>query len=291
MQVPGPLPDTELEQIELELFVLALKRRHGFDFSQYAPASLTRRVRQLVHVHQSTSITELTARLLHEADFVTRIVQGLSVPVSEMFRDPPVFRALRDQVLPMLASYPRINIWQAGCANGQEVYSLAIMLEEAGLYDRSHIFATDFNPEALQRAHEGIYPARDAQLWSRNYMEAGGGLSLADYYSARYDFIRLHERLRRNITFANHNLVSDKMFCEAHLVVCRNVLIYFTNPLQNRTLMLFRDSLVRGGYLCLGLRESMTFAQVATDFNAVDARLRIYRRTMQSFAEGPRALP
>jgi len=280
-----PLPDIELEQIEMDLFVLALKRRHGFDFSQYAPASLTRRVRQLAQVHQCASITELTARLLHEADFVTQVVQGLSVPVSEMFRDPAVFRALREQVLPMLASYPRINVWQAGCANGQEVYSLAILLEEAGLYERSHIFATDFNPDALQRASEGIYPAKDAQLWSRNYLEAGGNHTLANYYSARYDFIRLHERLRRHITFTNHNLVTDRMFCEAHLVLCRNVLIYFSNPLQNRTLALFRDSLVRGGYLCLGLRESLDFAPVAVDFSAVDAGMRLYRRTLQLTSE------
>ncbi len=279
------LPDLELERIELDLFVRALKRRYGFDFSQYAPASLTRRVRQLVQTHHCASITELTARLLHEPEFVTQVLQGLSVPVSEMFRDPAVFRALRTQVLPMLASYPRINIWQAGCANGQEVYSLAILLEEVGLYERSHIFATDFNPEALQRAHEGIYPAKEAQLWSRNYQEAGGLQSLANYYSARYDFIRLHERLRRNITFTNHNLVTDEMFCEAHLVLCRNVLIYFSNPLQNRTLALFRNSLVRGGYLCLGLRESLDFAPIAADFTAIDAGLRLYRRTLQPASE------
>jgi chemotaxis protein methyltransferase CheR len=283
--MPTPPPDTELEQLELDLFVQALKRRHGHDFSQYAPASLTRRVRQLVHDHRCASISALTARLLHEPDFVTRVVQGLSVPVSEMFRDPAVFRALREQVLPILASYPQINIWQAGCAHGQEAYSLAILLEEEGLYERSHIFATDFNPDALQRAREGIYPAKDAQLWSRNYLEAGGSLSLASYYSARYDFIRLHERLRRNITFTNHNLVVDKVFCEAHLVLCRNVLIYFSNPLQNRTLRLFRDSLVRGGHLCLGLRETLDFAPVAVDFSAVDANLRLYRRSSQPSSE------
>ena len=284
--MPASPPDTELEQIELDLFVQALRRRHGHDFSQYAPASLTRRVRQLARTHHCGSISALTERLLHEADFVTKVIQGLSVPVSEMFRDPPVFRALRDRVLPVLASYPQITIWQAGCAHGQEVYSLAILLQEAGLYERSHIFATDFNPDALLRAQEGIYPARDAQLWSRNYLEAGGAQSLASYYSARYDFIKLDQRLRRHITFANHNLVADKMFCEAHLVLCRNVLIYFSNPLQNRTLELFRDSLVRGGYLCLGLRESLDFAPVATDFTAVDASLRLYRRTSQPALRG-----
>ena len=280
--MPAPLPDTELEQIELDLFVQALVRRYGHDFSQYAPASLTRRVRQLVRTQRCDSISALTARLLHEPDFVPRVIQGLSVPVSEMFRDPPVFKALRERVLPMLASYPQITIWQAGCAHGQEVYSLAILLEETGLYERSHIFATDFNADALQRAQEGIYPARDAQLWSRNYLEAGGTQSLASYYNARYDFIKLDQRLRRHITFASHNLVADKVFCEAHLVLCRNVLIYFSNPLQNRTLALFRDSLVRGGYLCMGLRETLEFAPVAADFTAVDASLRLYRRTRHS---------
>ena len=284
--MPAPPADLELEQIELDLFVQALRRRHGHDFSQYAPASLTRRVRQLVHDHRCVSISALTARLLHEADFVTQVVQGLSVPVSEMFRDPAVFRALREQVLPMLASYPQINIWQAGCAHGQEAYSLAILLEEAGLYERSHIFATDFNPDALQRAREGIYPARDAQLWSRNYLEAGGSQSLANYYSARYDYLKLHERLARNISFTSHNLVSDEVFCEAHLVLCRNVLIYFSNPLQNRTLTLFRDSLVRGGYLCLGLRETLEFAPAAADFSVLDAGRRLYRRYARGVAEG-----
>lgn len=276
--MPASTAASELEQIELDLFVQALKRRHGHDFSQYAPASLIRRVRQLARDHRCENISELTTRLLHEPDFVAVVIQGLSVPMSEMFRDPPVFRALREQVLPMLASYPQITIWQAGCAHGQEAYSLAILLDEAGLYERSHIFATDFNADALRRAHEGIYPARDAQLWSRNYLEAGGERSLADYYSARYNFIKIDQRLRRHITFASHNLVADKVFCEAHLVVCRNVLIYFSAPLQNRTLALFHDSLVRGGYLCLGLRESLDFSPAGADFSVLEAALRLYRR-------------
>lgn len=268
----------ELERIELSLFVQALRERYGYDFAQYAPASLTRRVRQLVHDQQAGTISALVARLLHEPDFLPEVLQGLSVPVSEMFRDPPVFRALREQVLPLLASYPHINVWQAGCAHGQEVYSLAILLEEAGLYDRCQIYATDFNEQALAHAQEGIYPVRDAQQWSRNYQASGGTHSLADYYSARYQFIKLDQRLRRNVTFANHNLVADESFCEAHLVLCRNVLIYFSNALQNRTLSLFRDSLVRGGFLCLGMRESLDFAPAAADFAPLDASLRLYRR-------------
>jgi chemotaxis protein methyltransferase CheR len=269
--------DIELENIELDLFVQALQRRHGYDFSQYAPASLKRRVRQLAHQLGQDAISALTHRMLHEPELLPQLLEGLSVPVSDMFRDPLAFRALREQVLPVLASYPQINIWQAGCAHGEEVYSLAILLEEAGLYERSQIFATDLSARALERACEGIYPVREAQQWSRNYLAAGGRRSLADYYSARYGLLKLDQRLRRNVTFAQHNLVSDKVFCEAHLVLCRNVLIYFSNPLQNHCLALFRDSLVRGGFLCLGLRESLDFAEATADLVPVDAGLRIYR--------------
>lgn len=265
------------DDIEIELFLRALQLRHGYDFSQYAPASLKRRIVQLSHSQGTRTVSGLIERVLHEPGFMSIVLEGLSVPVSEMFRDPPVFRALRDQVLPVLASYSQVNIWLAGCAHGQEVYSLAILLEEAGLYDRCQLYATDFNDAALWQAQEAIYPAREAQLWSRNYAAAGGIHSLADYYSARYELIKLDERLRRNVIFVNHNLVTDDVFCEAHLVLCRNVLIYFGDALQDRALNLFRDSLRRGGFLCLGIRESIDFAPSARDFSAVDAKLRIYQ--------------
>lgn len=267
----------DIEDIEIQLFVRAMQLRHGHDFSEYAPASLKRRVQQLVRTHDTGTISELNRRLLHEQDFIGKVIEGLSVPVSEMFRDPQVFRTLRDKVLPVLASYPEINIWQAGCAHGQEVYSLAILLEEAGLYDRSRIYATDFNDAALASAAEGIYGTREARDWSRNYIEAGGQRSFSDYYSARYDFIKLDNRLRRNVTFFNHNLVTDEVFCEAHLILCRNVLIYFTNSLQDRTLGLFRDSLVRGGFLCLGTRENIDFSPAAAGFADIDHARRVYQ--------------
>ncbi|WP_448096690.1 CheR family methyltransferase [Luteibacter yeojuensis] len=267
----------DVEDIEIQLFVRAMQLRHGYDFSDYAPASLKRRIQQLVRTHDTGTISELTTRVLHDPNFLRKTIEGLSVPVSEMFRDPPVFRALRDKVFPILASYPEINIWQAGCAHGQEVYSLAIMLEEAGLYDRVRIYATDFNDVALTAAAEGIYAAREARDWSRNYLEAGGMHSFSDYYSARYEFIKIDRRLRRNVTFVNHNLVTDKVFCEAHLILCRNVLIYFSNALQDRTLALFRDSLVRGGFLCLGTRENIDFSPAAAGFADIDQALRIYQ--------------
>lgn len=269
----------EIEDVEVELFMRALQRRHGYDFTQYAPASFKRRVLNLASNAGCRTIMELTDRLLRDDALVPQVIAGLSVPVSEMFRNPGVFRILREEVLPVLASYPVINIWQAGCAFGQEVYSLAILLEEAGLYDRSQIFATDFSDAALLRAQEGIFPAREARLYSENYLAAGCQRSLSDYYHARYEYMKLDERLKRNVTFANHNLVCDGVFCEAHLILCRNVLIYFTNDLQNHVLSLFRDSLVRNGFLCLGNRENITFASAARDFVAINAQARVFRKS------------
>lgn len=267
----------EVEDIELDLFVEALHRRHGYDLSEYARASLKRRVVNLACSHGLANISLLTAKVLHEPDFVPNVISGLSVPVSELFRDPLVFATLSEQVLPLLASYPQINIWQAGCAHGEEIYSLAILLEEAGLYDRCQIYATDFSDAALARAKEGIFSARDARDASARYQQAGGKRSFGDYYHARYDLIKLDAALRRNVTFANHNLVADGVFCEAHLILCRNVLIYFNDALQNRTLNLFADSLVRGGFLCLGTKENLAFSPAASDFVPVDFATRIYR--------------
>ncbi|HKT27100.1 CheR family methyltransferase [Dyella sp.] len=267
----------ELERIEMDLFVQALQKRHGYDFSQYAPASLKRRTHLLANQLDCKTLTALTNRMLHEPELLPRVLEGLTVPMSDMFRDPVMFRALREQVFPLLASYPHINIWQAGCAHGQEVYSLAILLEEAGLYERTQIFATDLSDRSLQRASEGIYPAQEAQQWSRNYQAAGGKRSLADYCSAGYKLLKLNQRLRKNVTFAVHNLATDGVFCEAHLILCRNVLIYFSNSLQNRALSLFRDSLVRAGFLCLGVRENMDRSPVAQAFVPFIEPERIYR--------------
>lgn len=267
----------EPDDVELELFVRALQLRHGYDFSGYARASLKRRVQSVAMARQCRTIGELTTRVIHDDALVPLVIAGLSVPVSEMFRNPAVFKALVAEVFPVLASYPHINIWQAGCARGEEVYTLAILLEEAGLYERTQIYATDFNDSALAAAQEGIFPVAEARVWSENYLAAGGQHSLSDYWHARYEHLKLDERLRRNITFANHNLVADGVFCEAHLILCRNVLIYFTNELQDRVLKLFRDSLVRGGYLMLGNRESIAFAPSAAEFQTLNARARIYR--------------
>lgn len=266
-----------LETIEVDLFVEALFRRYGYDFRDYGRASLTRRVRNLASGFGATSIADLTARVLHAPDRLPDIIAGLSVPVSEFFRDPHVFLALKERVFPVLASYPEINIWQAGCAHGEEVYSLAILLIEAGLYERTRIFATDISKAALDRAAEGIFPLQEASDAARRYRAAGGAASFSDYFHARYELMKLDQRLTANVTFAEHNLVTDGVFCEAHLILCRNVLIYFTTPLQDRVLGRFAQSLVRGGFLCIGTRENLEFSQARNRFQVIDGAAQLYR--------------
>lgn len=260
------------------LFLEALFRRHGYDFRDYAKASLKRRVLAVAAAARCRSPSELIPRLMHDEAYLAEVLSKLSVPVTEMFRDPPVFKSLRDTVLPRLATYPRFNVWQAGCATGEEVYSLAIMLEEEGLLERAQIYATDINDNALQSAEDGIFPALSLEEYQRNYKAAGGKADFSDYYVANAEFFRIHERLRKKIVFAHHNLVSDGVFCEVQLILCRNVLIYFNNELQKHVLGLFHDSLVRGGYLCLGTRESLRTVDGKNLFVSVDREAMIFHK-------------
>lgn len=266
-----------VEDIEIDLFIEALLRRYGYDFRDYSRASLARRIRGLVTARHLPTISDLTARLLHRPNEIGGVIAGLSVPVSEFFRDPHVFRTLKERVFPHLASYPQITVWQAGCAQGEEVYSLAILLSEAGLYERTRIFATDMSKEALERAREGIFPLREAPEAARRYLSAGGSRSFSDYYHARYDLMKLEDRLLSRVTFAEHNLVTDGVFCEAHLILCRNVLIYFSNVLQERVLARFVESLARGGFLCVGTRENLDFSASRSAFQILDGAAQIYR--------------
>ena len=268
----------EAEDIALEAFIHALKLRHGYDFSEYSRASLKRRAQELARKLGVERVGDLIPSTLYEPALVREIVSHLSVPVSSLFRDPEVFQAMRSEVLPMLASWPRINIWLAGCAYGEEVYSLAIMLAEAGLTQRSQIYATDFNDYALERAAEGIFNRQNLGEYRSNYMASGGTARLSDYYHARYNLIRMRRELLEKVVFAHHNLVTDGVFAEAQLIMCRNVLIYFTQPLKDRVLTLFADSLVRGGFLVLGNKEALSPSSPAAErFELVSANERIYR--------------
>ncbi|OAN52231.1 chemotaxis protein CheR [Paramagnetospirillum marisnigri] len=269
---------SNLHAIELDLFLEALARRHGYDFRGYARASLRRRAAGLAIKLGCATVAELIPRLLYDDSLLPEVLSGLSVPVTEMFRDPSVFKAIREQLVPVLATYPRINIWQAGCATGEEVYSLAILLEEVGLLHKTQIYATDINDQALAKAEEGIFPAKLIEKYTENYLKAGGTKALVAYFSLGYGFAKIDAAIKQRISFAHHNLVSDGVFCEVNLVVCRNVLIYFDRQLQDRVLGLFDTSLSRGGFLCLGTKENLAFSAAANAFQPVDASLRLYRK-------------
>ena len=268
----------EIEHVEVELLLEAVYRRYGYDFRSYARASIDRRVRQFMSARGVAVISELIPRLMHDEELYAELARTFSITVTEMFRDPFVYRALRESVVPLLRTYPFVKVWHAGCATGEEVYSLAILLKEEGLLDRATLFGTDFNDESLDRARRGIYSIQRIQEFTENYQEAGGRGSFAEYYHARYDSAVLDKSLAARITFANHNLASDAAFGEMHLVVCRNVLIYFDRALQDHALELFAESLVRGGFLCLGTKEDLQFSSVAGQFEVVDRKAQIYRK-------------
>lgn len=271
----------ELEHIEVDLLLEALFRRYGYDFRSYARASIDRRVSQFVSTKGLAHIADLIPLCLHDEALFSELAQQFSISVTEMFRDPFVYRSLREQVLPVLETFPHLKVWHAGCATGEEVYSLAILLAEAGLLARTTVFGTDFNDAALARARQGIYPADRIQLFTRNYQEAGGTQSFADYYHGSYDAAAMDASLKKRITFANHNLTADKVFGEMQLVLCRNVLIYFDRDLQERALRLFTDSLVRGGFLCLGTKETLQFSSVAEAYEVVDRTAKVYKKKVR----------
>ena len=268
----------DVRAIELDLFIEALARRHGYDFRHYARASLKRRVSALATRLGCARIADLLPRVLHDDSLLPDILNGLSVPVTKMFRDPPVFRGVYDSLFPYLSTLPEISIWQAGCASGEEVYSLAILLAEAGLLKRSRILATDINDAALARAAAGVFPARMAEDHQASFLEAGGTGSLSSHVTPFENGVRISESIRDRIVFSHHNLVSEAAFCRADLVICRNVLIYFDRQLQDRVLTLFAESLSDDGFLCLGNKENVVFSSAAPLFTAVDAELRLYRK-------------
>ena len=269
---------TEIENIEIDLLLEAVYRRYGYDFRSYARASIERRVLQFQSANGFSSVSEMIPVLFYDKELFAKLVRYFSIAVTEIFRDPLVYRAVRKKVVPLLRTWPHFKVWHAGCATGEEVYSLALVLKEEGLYERSTIYATDFNDEVLDRAREGVYEIGKLQEASRNYLQAGGKTSLSEFYHARYDAAAMDGSLKERITFANHNLTVDGAFGEMHLVFCRNVLIYFNRELQGRVLKLFTESLVNGGFLCLGSKEDLQFSEVNHHYEVVDKKARIYKK-------------
>ncbi len=276
--------ELEIEKVETELLLEAIQKRYGYDFSQYARASLRRRIGHALSKLGLTHVTDLIPAILWDENLGRTLLAEFSITVTEMFRDPDFYRAVRLLIVPYLRTWPFFRIWVAGCATGEEAYSLAILLKEEGLYDRARIFATDMNEQALQIAREGIYPLRDIQQYTLNYQKAGGLQSFADYYHAEYQSAIIDPAIKGNITFASHNLVTDGAFGESHIIFCRNVLIYFDRDLQNRVLRTFAESLGRGCFLCLGTKETLDYSEVANQFIAVVPAQKIYRKRVQ---EGP----
>jgi len=275
----SPIESIEgVEAIEIDLLLEAVYRRHGYDFRSYARASIERRVRQFLSGCGCASVSEMIPKVLHDEEFFSRLVRYFSISVTELFRDPFVYRAVREKVVPLLRTWSHFKVWHAGCATGEEVYSLAIVLKEEGIYDRATIYATDFNDEALDRAREGIYETERLREATRNYQQAGGKRSFSEYYHARYEAAAMDAALRERVVFSGHNLASDSVFGEMQLVFCRNVLIYFNRDLQNRALGLFTESLVHGGFLCLGAKEDLRFTDVADQYDVVDEKARIYKK-------------
>lgn len=271
----------DIEEVEIDLLLDAMLKRYGYDFRGYARASLTRRIHKGLEEAGLARISDLIPEIVHSKEFFTRFVRNLSIPVTEMFRDPDFFKALRREVIPYLKTFPFVKIWSAGVATGEEVYSLAILLKEEGVYERVRIYATDFSDSALEKAKKGIYSAELIKQSTRNYQASGGKNSFGEYYYAEYDSAIFDRSLRENIVFANHNLATDSVFGEMHMILCRNVLIYFDMDLQNRALRLFSESLRMNGFLCLGSKETIDFAEIKDEFIDCCKRQKIYQKKLE----------
>lgn len=267
----------ENEKIEMEMLLEAIYRKYHYDFKDYSRAHLKRRLMYRMKSAELESLSHLQHKILYDRSFFETLLLDLSINVTEMFRDPSFYLAVRSKVIPRLKKYPFIKVWHAGCSTGEEVYSMAILLKEEGLYDKTQIYATDFNTLVLQRAQQAIYPIDMIKEYTLNYQKAGGINSFADYYTAKYNSVILEPLLKERIVFADHNLVTDGVFGEMNLILCRNVLIYFTKKLQTRVIKLLLDSLTPSGFLCLGSKESLQFSEYFPYFSSYLGKERIYQ--------------
>ncbi|MBC7386274.1 MAG: protein-glutamate O-methyltransferase CheR [Cryobacterium sp.] len=275
------MSEDKTDDIEIELLLQGIFLRYKYDFREYSRASVKRRLKSAMSRLNVATVSGLQEKTLHQPEFFFSLLQYLTVPVTEMFRDPAYFQALREKVLPHLSTYPSLKLWVAGCSTGEEAYSLAILLEEEGLLDRSIIYATDINPVSLKKAEAGIYRLEDIQKYTANYQKAGGKRSLSDYYVADYGAVAFQPLIRKKILFTDHSLATDNVFSETHFISCRNVMIYFEPELQNRAVGLFTESLARQGFLGIGEKESLQFSPHAVRYESVDRGMKIYRKVLE----------
>ena len=270
--------DPKLEKIEIELLLEGVYRHYGFDFRSYAYSSIRRRLWKRIDAEGLPTVSALGARVLHEPEMMDKLLMDLSINVTAMYRDPTFYLAFREHVVPLLRTYPFFRIWHAGCSTGEEVYSMAILLEEEGLYDRARIYATDINEVVIHRAKDGIFPLDRMQEYTENYIRAGGKRSFSEYYTAKYDGALFKPSLLRNVVFSQHNLVTDRSFSEFNVILCRNVLIYFDKSLQQRVHGLFYESLAMFGVLALGNKETLKFSACEDSYESLSDREKIYRK-------------
>jgi len=265
-------------ELEISLFLEALYHKYGYDFRQYSKAHIRRRIKSRMGLAGLNDVFQMQSKVLKDETFASVLLQDLSITVTEMFRDQDFYRSVREKVIPILRTYPYIKIWHAGCSTGQEAYSMAILLMEEGLYDRTTIYATDFNQQALSRAKEGIFSNSMMEEYAVNYQLSGGKASFSDYFTSNYDRVIINQSLKKNIVWANHNLVTDSVFAEVHMILCRNVLIYFDSNLQNKVQKLLYDSLIYGGILCLGLKESIRFTDFYEKYSELDKKQKLFKK-------------
>jgi len=273
--------DNNALDLEISLLLEAIYQKYGYDFRQYSEAHIRRRIMNRLAMSGLEGISQLQSMVLKDKIVASHILQDLSITVTEMFRDPGFYKSLRENVIPILKTYPFIKIWHAGCATGEEAYSMAIIMQEEGLYDRTTIYATDFNQLALNKAKEGIFSNKMIKEYTLNYQLSGGKESLSSYYTSNYGNVIMNQSLKKNIVWANHNLVTDSVFAEVHLILCRNVLIYFEKDLQNKVQKLFYNSLINGGILCLGSKEGLRFTDFFEEYNEVDKKQKIFKKKYQ----------
>ncbi len=272
------LRNFENENLEIDLFLEAMYKKYGYDFRNYSRASIKRRIEHRLKLSSIENISAMQHKLINNWDFFEIVLRDFSINVTEMFRDPSFYKAIREIIIPKIKNFQQINIWHAGCATGEEVYSTAILLKEAGIYDKARIYATDLNKDVLEKAKQGVYPAKFLKQYILNYREAGGMESFTDYYTAKYELILMDSSLRKNILFSDHNLTCDTVFGEMDIIICRNVMIYFNIELQNHVFKLFLEALGKPGFLCLGSKETVSISDYADNFEAIDKQERIYQK-------------
>lgn len=266
------------ENIEVNLLLEAIFQKHGYDFRSYSRAHIKRRIAHRLALSGLSNISEMQHKVLFDSDFIQLLLKDLSINVTEMFRDPFFYKILREKVIPVLKTYPFIKIWHAGCSTGEEVYSMSIILNEENLLKRTQIYATDFNQDVLNIANEGIYSQSDIETYNKNFKKSGGKGSLKKYFTTNYESAIIDRKLKENIVFSDHNLVTDGVFGEMNMIVCRNTMIYFNKDLQNKVITLFHNSLVPGGFLCLGSKENLRFTSQQHNFDTLAAKERIFKR-------------